>query len=105
MLRTASSLTRTVRFGYNNFNNWRRYFKNHPLQGEPQQLKQDFKAGDQAEFVYDSKVVWPEEYKPWKAQVPFEYALGIALLILYIDWRTDRQRVKQGVEETHHEVL
>ena len=59
MLRSVSSLTRSVRFGYNNFNNWRRYYKNSPLQGEPKDFKSEFAVGDQAEFAYDNKVAWP----------------------------------------------
>ena len=101
MLRTTSSLLRTVRFDYNNFNNWRRYHKNFPLQSEQKVFKRDFKEGDQPEFAYDSNIAWPEEYKPWKNQVPYEYAIGFALLILYIDWRTDRIRENEGITETH----
>lgn len=105
MLRSVASLTRTVRFGYNNFNNWRRYYKNSPLEAEPKELKAEFKAGDQPEFMYDSNVKWPEEYKPWNVQVPYEYAFGLVLLILYIDWRTDQQRVKLGIQDTHSEPM
>ena len=55
--------------------------------------------------MYDNKVVWPEEYRPWRVQVPFEYAIGFALFILYIDWRTDQQRLKAGMIECHDETI
>ncbi len=47
MLRAASGL-RTIRFGYNNMNNWRRFYKNAPIQSETKLWKKDFKEGDQA---------------------------------------------------------
>jgi len=101
MLRTTSSLVRNIKFNYNNYNNWRRYYKNAPIQAEQKEFKKEFKPGDTAEFAYDSNVAWPQEYKPWANQVPYEYAIGFALLLLYIDWRTDRQRVVEGIVETH----
>lgn len=58
MLRT-SLLQKTIRFNYNNFNNWRRYFKNHPIQSVPKVFKRNFEAGEQPEFAYDSNVAWP----------------------------------------------
>jgi hypothetical protein len=100
MLRGTRILT-NIKFNYNNFNNWRRYYKNAPLQAEQKIFKKQFNQGDEAEFAYDNKIAWPEEYKPWANQVPFEYALGCALLVLYVSWRTDRQREKDGVTETH----
>jgi hypothetical protein len=101
MLRTTSALTKTLRFNYNNFNNWRRYYKNFPIQSEQKIFKKEFNEGDQAEFAYDNKVAWPAEYKPWKNQTPYEYVIGVALMLVYIDWRTDRQRLKAGITETH----
>ena len=86
------STQRVLRFNYNNFNNWRRYRKNYPVQAEQKEWKKDFKEGDQAEFAYDNKILWPEGYKPWYQEVPYEYAAGIALVILYVDWRTDKIR-------------
>lgn len=99
MLR-SSTLT-TLRFNYNNYNNWRRYFKNYPIQSEQKLWKKDFKEGDQPEFSYDSNIAWPDKYKPWAEQRPYEYVLGLGLLILYVDWRTDRIREKEGMTETH----
>lgn len=45
MLRAASSI-RTLRFNYNNFNNWRRYNKNAAIQTEQKIFKKEFKPGD-----------------------------------------------------------
>lgn len=95
------SCLKNVRFGYNNFNNWRRYFKNYPIQSETKLWKKEFKEGDQAEFSYDNKVAWPEDYKPWRDSRPFEYVLGLALIILYFDQRTDRIRENDGITESH----
>jgi hypothetical protein len=92
----TSLLGKQLRFGYNNFNNWRRFHKNFPIQAEQKVFKRDFKEGDKPEFIYDSNIAWPEEYRPWRNQVPYEYALGFALLILYIDWRTERTRENEG---------
>jgi hypothetical protein len=100
MLRGTAAL-RTIRFNYNNFNNWRRYYKNAPIQSEQKLFKKEFKEGDQPEFAYDSNIAWPDEYKPWKNQVPYQYALGIALMVLYVDWRTERIRQNDGITETH----
>lgn len=74
---------------------------NSPLQAEQKVWKKDFKEGDQPEFAYDTNVVWPDGYKPWNQQTPYEYFVGLAFLILYVDWRTDRIREKEGVVETH----
>ena len=71
MLRTSNSIIKTVRFNYNNFNNWRRYHKNFPIQSEQKIFKREFKEGDKPEFIYDSNIAWPQEYKPWKNQVPY----------------------------------
>ena len=86
------STQRVSRYSYNNYNNWRRYYKNSPLQAEPKQWKKSFQAGDEAEFSYDNKIIWPDSYKPWKSPTPFEYVIGFTLMILYFDWRTDRIR-------------
>jgi len=95
------STLKTLRFNYNNFNNWRRYNKSAPLQAEQKVFKKEFKPGEEAEFSYDNKIAWPAEYKPWKGQQPYEYVIGAALIILYIDWRTDRKREKDGFTKTH----
>ena len=86
------STQRMLRCNYNNYNNWRRYHKNSPVQAEQKVWKKDFQQGDEAEFAYDNKVIWPDAYKPWHNEVPWEYVAGITLIILYIDWRTDRVR-------------
>ena len=92
MLRSVNSLTKTLRCNYNNYNDWRRYQKNYPIQAEPKNWKQNFKEGDSAEFAYDNKIIWPEQYKPWKPTIPFEYVLGLGLIFVYIDCRTDKVR-------------
>jgi hypothetical protein len=98
MLRSTGRL---LRFNYNNYNNWRRFYKNYEPQTEPVAWKRDFKEGDQAEFAYNTKVVWPDNYRPWSEHLPAEYALGVVLIILYVDWRTDRIREKEGITETN----
>ena len=40
------STQRFLRYNYNNFNNWRRYYKNYPIEAEQKVWKKDFKEGD-----------------------------------------------------------
>ena len=53
------STQRALRFSYNNYNNWRRFSLNSSIQAEQKVWKKDFKEGDEAEFAYDNKVMWP----------------------------------------------
>lgn len=96
MLRSASKLLNTIKYGYNNNNNWRRYQKNFPLQAEPTNFKKEFKAGDKAEFAYGANVAWPKEYKPWMPAYPYQYIIVVVMIILYIDARYERKRVQLG---------
>ena len=91
MLR-GTTLIRNLRFNYNNFNNWRRYHKDFEVPVEKKELKKSFEQGDKPQFMYDNKIIWPNEYKPWKSQYPFEYAIGFVLILLYLDYRKELTR-------------
>lgn len=47
MIQVNKSLTTSLRFFYNNRNNWRRYNKNIPNPTETVQLQKSFQPGDQ----------------------------------------------------------
>ena len=48
MLRKQTALLSSIRYFYNNRNNWQRYNKNIPLETEELVLQKDFKVGDKA---------------------------------------------------------
>lgn len=64
MLRNHKTLLTSLRYFYNNRNNWQRYNKNIPNVAEPLQLQKNFQVGDQSEFIYKNKIVFPKEYRP-----------------------------------------
>jgi hypothetical protein len=60
MLRKQTALLSSIRYFYNNRNNWQRYNKNIPLETEELTLKKDFQVGDKAEFIYKNNIIFPK---------------------------------------------
>ena len=55
-----NSLLTSIRYLYNNRNNWQRYNKNIPIITEQVKLKDTFQPGDKAEFIYKNNIIFPK---------------------------------------------
>lgn len=65
----------------------RKYAIPYPLETEKKKLKSSFKEGDRAEYIYDAKIKFEEEYKPYKPYYSSTFLVGVVLIFGYMTIR------------------
>ena len=93
MLRLTQNL---VRYGYNGGAYYRRGIQSMPWETEKKELKKEFKEGEKPEFIYDEKVKFDEDYKPYKIHTNSSVLIGFVLLCWYFTYRFEHMRKKEG---------
>lgn len=97
MLRIAQRL---IKYSYNN-NDLTRHAPKIPLEIEPIKLKTKFKEGQRPQYIYDAKIKFDEDFKPYKVEYSSAFLVSFIIVMSYLTIRYERIRKLKGKTITH----
>ena len=97
MLRTSQKLMKY----YYNGSSIQKYSRRVAPDVEPKQFKASFKPGDAPEYIYDAKIKFNEEYKPYTLNSSHTMLVGTVVFFSYLTYRYERIREVEGRTLTH----
>ena len=97
MLRVGQKL---LKYSYNGAA-WKKYNPAVNPEIERKELKEKFQAGDAPEYLYDTKVKFDPDYKPYTTNSTHGFLAGIIIFFGYLTLRYERVRELEKKTVTH----
>ena len=97
MLRVGQKL---IKYGYNG-SSVPKFTGRYSPEVEKKEFKSSFKPGDAPEYIYDAKIKFNEDYKPYTINGSHTILFSVVALFSYLTYRYERVRELDGKTLTH----